>query len=306
LAAYIFGVILVTFVFYNLGLHLRRLGGESGSVAHARIQGLAGGAEPLGAVTSNAEQGVVGTGSVALNVMPDLVDTKCAVPCTVVLRDVNLFVPSASASAPGSAPGGGTDDGTEAKCSWMPGSSKGEVQLLHNISTVFEAGSITALMGPSGAGKTTLLNLIASRVQISSPGTRVEGLVSCLVHAPPGGGPDESVDALAFSHMCAYVEQEPTLFPLMTVRETLNFSANLRLPDSMPSEQRAALVDSVVDLMQLRSVLDLVLINRRIGAAGGSHVAACPLGAEFFKLVCIAVELVANPCILLMDEPTSG
>jgi ABC-type multidrug transport system ATPase subunit len=257
----------------------------------------------VGAAILNGEQGVVGTGSVALNVM---VHTACAVPCTVVLRDVNMFVPSASASAPGSAPGGGTDHSLEAKCSWMPGSSKGEVQLLRNISTVFEAGSITALMGASGAGKTSLLNLIASRVKISSPCTRVEGLVSCLLHAPPGGGPDEIVDALASSHMCGYVEQEPTLFPLMTVRETLNFSANLRLPDSMPSAQRAALVDSVVDLMQLRSVLDVVLINRRVGTAGGSSAAACPLGAEFFKLVCIAVELVANPSILLMDEPTSG
>ena len=257
-----------------------------------------------GELGGTGEQGVVGTGSVALNVM---LDTACAVPCTVVLCDVNMFVPSASASAPGSAPGGGTDDNsTEAKCSWMPGSSKGEVQLLRDISTVFEAGSITALMGASGAGKTSLLNLIASRVKISSPCTRVEGLVSCLLHAPPGGGPDEIVDALAFSHMCGYVEQEPTLFPLMTVRETLNFSANLRLPDSMPSAQRAALVDSVVDLMQLRSVLDVVLINRRVGAAGGSPAAACPLGAEFLKLVCIAVELVANPSILLMDEPTSG
>ena len=344
--AYMICSTLVAFVCYTLGLHLRRLGGEGASprregasVQRARAQGPVHAFSPEAALGSgmNGAQDTNGMNAAETDTVPangaqdtvpanaahDTVPSQNEVPlgsvtlhvepvamyegtaaCMVVLRDVDLFVPSASASAPGEKGASGHGTGCETG-GCRPASSSGQMRLLHNISAVFEPGSITALMGASGAGKTSLLNLIACRIHMNSPGARVEGLVSCLVQASSPAAPAQRVDGMAFSHMCGYVEQEPTLFPLMTVREALAFSARLRLAGSMSPAQRAAVVDSVVDLMELHSVLDLVFIKCRAGAGSGSP-AACPLGAEVLKLVCIAVELVANPSILLMDEPTSG
>ena len=44
-----------------------------------------------------------------------------------------------------------------------PNSSENIIRLLDNVSTVFENGSMSAIMGPSGAGKTTLLDILSCR-----------------------------------------------------------------------------------------------------------------------------------------------
>ena len=81
-----------------------------------------------------------------------------------------------------------------------------------------------------------------------------------------------------------------------TVREALDFSAHIRLPKSIPKQQRDAWVNEVMALVGLTNIGD-----RLIGDA-----ATPGLSPGQLKLVTIAVELVANPSVLFLDEPTSG
>jgi len=72
------------------------------------------------------------------------------------------------------------------------------------------------MMGPSGCGKTTLLNVLAHR---SSGAVLGDSYVNGL-----------KADAASFRRMTSYVEQEDALIGSLTVRETLEFAADLSLP----------------------------------------------------------------------------
>ncbi|KAE8718088.1 putative Basic helix-loop-helix DNA-binding superfamily protein [Hibiscus syriacus] len=110
-------------------------------------------------------------------------------------------------------------------------------------------GEIMAIAGPSGAGKTTLLEILAGMI----PMTR-------------------------FS--------DEFLFPVLTVQETLMYSARLRLHDS----KRHGKVAVGIRVKELLRELGL------------EHVAN--VGEK--RRVSIGVDLVHDPAVLLLDEPTSG
>lgn len=71
-------------------------------------------------------------------------------------------------------------------------------------------------MGPSGSGKTTLLNLLAQRVK--------EGKITgdVLLNGRP-------VPKKPFKTISAYVQQDDLLFANLTVKETLDFTASLKM-----------------------------------------------------------------------------
>lgn len=89
--------------------------------------------------------------------------------------------------------------------------------ILKGVSGAFRPGVLTALMGVSGAGKTTLLDLLAGRKNTGY----VEGSISI------SGYPKKQE---TFSRVFGYCEQHDTHSPLLTVFESLGFSAWLRLP----------------------------------------------------------------------------
>ena len=74
------------------------------------------------------------------------------------------------------------------------------------------------------------------------------------------------------------------------------FSAQIRLPASLGLEATTKFVDEVMDLVELRP-----LANGSVGLPGVSG-----LSVEQRKRLTIAVELVSNPSVVFMDEPTSG
>jgi ABC-type multidrug transport system ATPase subunit len=84
-------------------------------------------------------------------------------------------------------------------------------------------------------GKTTLLDCLAGRLQADSTNV-ISG--SLLINGRPR-------DAATFRQMSAYVLQEDYFIPEMTVRETIEFSATLRLPSTMLLEEKRARVDQV-------------------------------------------------------------
>ncbi|KAL7619738.1 hypothetical protein AAE478_010280 [Parahypoxylon ruwenzoriense] len=154
--------------------------------------------------------------------------------------------------------------------------------LLHSVNASLKPGTLTAILGGSGSGKTTLLNTIAERMfssRLSQTGTTtfngLEGVRSAR-HA--------------------YVMQQDILLPTLTVRETLRYSANLRLPPPTTEEERMRIVEEVILELGLKDCA-----NTRIG---NSQHRGCSGGEK--RRTSIGVQLLANPSILFLDEPTTG
>ncbi|KAJ3083319.1 hypothetical protein HDU99_010950, partial [Rhizoclosmatium hyalinum] len=156
--------------------------------------------------------------------------------------------------------------------------------LLSNISSSARAGQLTAIMGPSGAGKSTLLDILAGKDKRG----KITG--SLTLDGVPFNSKDSS------NNKVAYVDQDDLLLPSLTVRETLLFSAQLRLPESMPLKEKQDRVDQVLETLGLSHVA-----NSRVGGFGMRGIS----GGER-RRVSIGVELVTSPGILFLDEPTSG
>ena len=81
-----------------------------------------------------------------------------------------------------------------------------------------------------------------------------------------------------------------------TVKEALMFSARLRLDSSVSDSQVKQYVNEVIGIVEL-----LPIQNKMVGMPKVSG-----LSVEQRKRLTIAVELVANPSVVFMDEPTSG
>ncbi|KAJ1723199.1 hypothetical protein LPJ53_002461 [Coemansia erecta] len=157
-------------------------------------------------------------------------------------------------------------------------------RVLHDISGEVYPGELVAIMGSSGAGKTTLLNVLSGRVQ----GGRLYGDIKFN---------GDKRNPHNFKRMVAYVEQDDLLFAPLTVNETLTTSAKLRLPDTKySSDEKRERVDTVMRQLRLTHVRD-----SPIGGYGARGVS----GGER-KRVSIGVELVTDPSILVLDEPSSG
>eukprot|EP00253_Pinus_taeda_P009158 PITA_09158 len=163
------------------------------------------------------------------------------------------------------------------------GVTEHRLQLLRDVTGAFRPGVLTALMGVSGAGKTTLMDVLAGR----KTGGYIEGDIRI------SGFPKKQE---TFARISGYCEQNDIHSPQITVRESLLYSAFLRLPKDVDKETRIAFVDEVIELVELDNLRDAL-----VGLSGISG-----LSTEQRKRLTIAVELVANPSIIFMDEPTSG
>ncbi|KAF5179672.1 Abc transporter-like [Thalictrum thalictroides] len=163
------------------------------------------------------------------------------------------------------------------------GVAEGRLQLLCEVSGAFRPGVLTALMGVSGAGKTTLMDVLSGR----KTGGYIEGDIKI------SGFP--KVQA-TFARIAGYCEQNDIHSPQITVKESLIYSAFLRLPKEVKNAEKMVFVDEVMELVELDNLKDAL-----VGLPGITG-----LSTEQRKRLTIAVELVANPSIVFMDEPTSG
>ena len=71
-----------------------------------------------------------------------------------------------------------------------------------------------------------------------------------------------------FKRLSGYVMQDDQLFPMLTVRETLMFSARLRLPGSMSLEEKRERVDMLILELGLQSCADTVIGNEQVRCNG--------------------------------------
>jgi molybdate transport system ATP-binding protein len=137
---------------------------------------------------------------------------------------------------------------------------------------------ITALFGRSGAGKSTLLNLIAGLARPSSGRIVVGGRE--LYDSAKG------IDLPPHARRVGYVFQEGRLLPHLTVRRNLLYGSFFNR-----SEKPLSSVEHVVELLGLGHLLE-----RRPGALSGGEK----------QRVAIGRALLANPEVLLLDEPLAS
>ncbi|MED6110408.1 ATP-binding cassette sub- G member 5 [Stylosanthes scabra] len=152
-------------------------------------------------------------------------------------------------------------------------------RILWDVNCVAKPSEVLAVVGPSGAGKSSLLEILAGKVRPTKG--------SILLNQKP-------VDKAQFRKISGYVTQKDILFPLLTVEETLMFSAKLRL--NLPKQQVCSRVKSLIEELGLGHVARTRVGDERVrGISGGEK-----------RRVSIAIEVVHDPKVLILDEPTSG
>ncbi|KAJ3067737.1 hypothetical protein HDU98_009056 [Podochytrium sp. JEL0797] len=156
--------------------------------------------------------------------------------------------------------------------------------ILRNVSGIAPAGQILAILGPSGAGKSTFLDILGGK---NKTGGEVVGDIQI---------DGVSVDTETLSSVVGFVDQSDLLMPHLTVRETLMFSACLRLPESVGYWNKVERVNEVVRMLGLTHIAD--------SKCGGFGMRGISGGER--RRVSIGVELVTSPAVLCLDEPTSG
>ncbi|PPS12180.1 hypothetical protein GOBAR_AA08464 [Gossypium barbadense] len=155
----------------------------------------------------------------------------------------------------------------------------GILHVLKDVNCKAKPWGILAIVGPSGAGKSSLLEILAGKFTPQSG--------SILVNQSP-------IDKAQFRKISGYVTQADNLFPLLTVEETLMFSAKLRL--RLPQAQLSSRVKSLI--------LELGLEHVAMARVGDDRVRGISGGER--RRVSIGVDVIHDPKVLILDEPTSG
>uniref|UniRef100_A0A8C0K5A8 Broad substrate specificity ATP-binding cassette transporter ABCG2 n=1 Tax=Canis lupus dingo TaxID=286419 RepID=A0A8C0K5A8_CANLU len=141
---------------------------------------------------------------------------------------------------------------------------------------------LNAILGPTGGGKSSLLDVLAARKD--PHGLSGDVLIN--------GAPRPA----NFKCNSGYVVQDDVVMGTLTVRENLQFSAALRLPTTMTSHEKNERINKVIQQLGLDKVADSKVGTQFIrGVSGGER-----------KRTSIGMELITDPAILFLDEPTTG
>ena len=152
----------------------------------------------------------------------------------------------------------------------------GQVQVLRDISLDIQANEIVAVLGSNGVGKTTLNNTISGLIKPTSGRIEFEGADIT------GPDPQKIVDRGVI-----HVPEGRKLFPNLNVKENLEMGSYRR-----GKENRAQNIDMVLDVFPR--------LKDRLAQAAGT------LSGGEQQMVAIGRGLMAEPRILILDEPSLG
>lgn len=146
---------------------------------------------------------------------------------------------------------------------------RGEATVLDDLTFTIPPGEVTGLLGPSGCGKSTLMRAIVGVQRIASGTVTVFG---------------ETAGSPALRSRIGYVTQAPSVYDDLTVTENLEFFA--RVLGVGPDR-----VDACIRLVDLAGFADRV-----VGRLSGGQRSR----------VSLAVALLGEPALIVLDEPTVG
>ncbi|HZE93356.1 MAG TPA: phosphate ABC transporter ATP-binding protein PstB [Gemmatimonadales bacterium] len=164
----------------------------------------------------------------------------------------------------------------------------GQQRAVRDVSLLFPAHTVTAIIGPSGCGKSTLLRCL-NRLHELTPGATVSGEVlldNVNIYAP-------DVNPVELRRRIGMVFQRPTPFPTMSIYD--NVAAGLKVNGRRP---RAEIDDAVERALRQAALWDEV--NDRL------RTSALALSGGQQQRLCIARAVAPEPEILLLDEPTAS
>ena len=146
---------------------------------------------------------------------------------------------------------------------------RGGVTVLDDLTVTIPTGEVTGLLGPSGCGKSTLMRTIVGVQRITAGSVSIFG---------------EAAGAKALRSRIGYVTQAPSVYDDLTVAENLGFfAAVLGVP--------AARVGACLEVVDLTQYADRVVAR----LSGGQR-----------SRVSLAVSLLGQPKLIVLDEPTVG
>ena len=146
---------------------------------------------------------------------------------------------------------------------------------VEDVTFSIPSGQVVVFLGPNGAGKSTTMKLLTGYLAPSTGRALV-------------AGHDMSVDRLAASARLGYLPENGPLYLDMTPRTILGFFADAR---GLESEKKARRIEEVIDLCAL-------------GAVIGKPISKLSRG--YRQRVGMALTLLHEPDVLIMDEPTAG
>ena len=164
----------------------------------------------------------------------------------------------------------------------------GQLRAVRDVSLLFPAHTVTAIIGPSGCGKSTLLRCL-NRMHELTPGASVVGEVlldNANVYA-------RDVNPIELRRRIGMVFQWPTPFPMMSIYD--NVAAGLRVNGKRPRREMDEAVERALQQAALWDEVKDRLRTSALALSGGQQ-----------QRLCIARAVAPQPEILLLDEPTAS
>ncbi len=153
-----------------------------------------------------------------------------------------------------------------------------EIKLLQDVELVINPGEFLCILGPSGSGKSTLLNVMSGRREPSS---------GCVLV----NNRDLHANFSALKQDLSVVPQASVMHDTLTVYQSFQFTAELRLPSDLSSRELEQCIQSAIETVGLQERK-----NVRIARLSGGQLKRAGLGGE----------LLSDPTLLFLDEVTSG
>ena len=154
----------------------------------------------------------------------------------------------------------------------------GRLTLLDGISFALPGNELLAVVGPSGAGKSTLLKALTGEQKAQKGQVLFDGL-------------DVYSHYAVMRNRIGVVPQNDVVHADLTVRQTLQYAAELRFAKDVSKKERAERIAEVLEDLDLTEH-----VSKRVKKLSGGQR----------KRVSTAIELLTKPGLLFLDEPTSG
>lgn len=151
----------------------------------------------------------------------------------------------------------------------------GQIKAINNLNFTVEKGEILGFLGPNGAGKSTTMNIITGYIPSTQGSVKVCGY-------------DIMENPKEVKKRIGYLPELPPVYMDMTVKDYLDFAADLKMVDK---KQKKSQLSDIMELVKIGDHRNRLIKN---------------LSKGYKQRVGLAQALVGSPDVLILDEPTVG